>query len=177
MPTLEPQTEALHFFRAAQALVFSLLGTALVVLSVPTLTTNYLWTTFTAIASIFVIVPSTLAVRRARRNRPQEPSLYFRALRWRWSLIQLIFAIAAVLAIKFPFSLELHTSHIILGIAAVYVLVAAVILRFIPFYVVGAAVLLTAFVPFHLFQPAVEFLVTGLLFWLGSFLVFSRSAQ
>jgi hypothetical protein len=177
MPKVEPQTEALHFFRAAQALVLSLLGTALVVLAVPTLTTNYLWTTFTAIASIFVIVPSTLAVRRARRDRPQEPSLYYRALRLRWSLLQVVLVIAVVLAAKFPFSLELHTGHLILGVGAIYVAAAAVILRFVPFYFVAAAVLLAAIVPFHLSQPAVGFLITGLLFWMGSFLVFSRSTQ
>jgi hypothetical protein len=177
MATVETETEALHFFRASQALAFSLLGTAMVVLSVPELTTNYLWTTFMAIASIFVIVPSTLAVRRARRNRPQEPSIKFRALRRRWWLVQLVFAIAVVFIMRSPYFLALHTGHIILALGAVYVVAAAIVLRFWMFIIVAAAVLGTAFVPFHLWQPAVEFLIAGLLSWLGSFLVFSSLGQ
>jgi len=177
MATVETETEALHFFRANQALALSLLGTGLVVLSVPELTANYLWTTFTAIASIFVIIPSALAVQRARRNRPQEPSLHFRALRRRWWLLQLLFIIVVVLAMRFPFFLALHTGHIILALGAAYVALAAMVLRFWMFFIVAVAVLATAFVPFHVWQPAVEFLIAGLLSWLGAFLVFSSLGQ
>ena len=177
MPTIEAQTEALHVFRSAQALVYALLGTALVVLSVPELTVNYIWTTFTAIASIFVIVPSGLAVRRDWPSRFQPPSLHFRALRWRWVLLQVVLAVAVAVSVKLPFSIALHTSHLVLGVAAIYVLAVAILLRFGLFYFLAAAVLATALVPFHMSQPAVEYLVVGLLFWLGSFMVFSRPGQ
>src|SRR5580698_2605363 len=161
MPTVQTETEALHFFRAAQAMVLSLLGTGLGVLSVPELTGNYLWTTFMAIASIFVIVPSALAVGRARQNRPQEPSQKFRALRRRWWLLQLLFAVVVVLILRSPLFLALHTGHLFLAVGAVYVAVVAIVLRFWLFFIVAVAVLATAFVPFHLWQPAVEFLIAG----------------
>jgi hypothetical protein len=130
-----------------------------------------------AIASIFVIVPSTLAVRRAWRNRPQEPSIKFRALRRRWWLLQLLFVIAVVFTLRSPFFLALHAGHLILALGALYIAAAALVLRFWMFFMVAAAVLATAFVPFHLWQPAVEFLIAGLLTWLGSFLVFSSLGQ
>lgn len=177
MPTVEAETEALHVFRSAQALVYSLLGTALVVLSVPELTVNYVWTTFTAVASLFVIVPSGLAVGRVWPSRFQPPSIHFASLRWKWVLLQVVLAIAVTVSVRLPFSLALHTSHLVLGVAAIYVLAVAIVLRFGLFYFLAAAVLATALVPFHLSQPAVEYLVVGLLFWLGSFMVFSRGAR
>ena len=183
MPTVPAQTESIHYFRAVVACVVSFLGTALVLFSIPAITPNFLWTTLAAIASLLVIVPAILAVRRARRNTSPEPTIDHKQTARKVGMIHLVFGLLVVAtAWYFPHSGRTDlTVHAICVLFALYLATLGLLLRFVPFYVAAVAVFIAATVPVHIYGAAlgsaIAGLITGLLLWTTAFLVFSRSSQ
>jgi len=183
MPTVPTQTEAIHYFRAVQAFIFSLLGSLLIILSLQALTLNYMWTTIAALGAVSVVVPSMLAMRRARMNTPGGPSVAHlrlsRLITVGNSAICLLIVAAAWAVPHFGHAnLTILVFCVLVGL---YLLPVAYLVRFASFAVVGVAILIGAIVPVYVYGAsagsAVAGLVTGLLLWIASFLVFTRSSQ
>jgi hypothetical protein len=183
MSKVMPQTEANHYFRAVQGLIFAIFGTLLVIFSIQAIGPNYKGITFAALGSISVIIPAILAMRRASRNRPTELNMHFKRTERLISACNLIAGFLLVFCAWF-FPNHGHgriTVPVLATVLAIFIALTAWLLDFLPFYSLAVAVLVASIIPFYTSAPAsapaISGLITGLLLWVGSFLVFSRTSQ
>jgi hypothetical protein len=183
MPTVPAQTEANNYFRAVEALVFAIFGTLLVIFSIQAIKPNYIGITFAALGSVSVIVPAILAMRRASRNKPAEPTIHFKHTERLISLSNLVYGLLLIFTAWFVpnHGHGRFTVPALAVVLALYLSTTAWLVDFVPFYSVGVAVVVASIFPFYTSAPAtapaVSGLVTGFLLWISAFLVFSRATE
>jgi hypothetical protein len=183
MPTVPPQTEADHYFRAVQSVIFAIVGTLLVLFSVPAIRPNWMGIFFAALCSVSVIIPAALAMRTASRNLPTEIPLAHKRLERNLSLNNSIFGILLIAsAWYFPnHGQPRMTIPAVAAVLAIYMLATAWLVEFKTFAFVGIALFVAAMVPWATMAtasaPPVAGLLAGLMLWVASFLVFSRTSQ